>query len=142
MATIDAHPRAGQIVAAARRYLGAPFRRQGRDGEGMDCAGLVVAAANGAGMAIAAPDWLPYRGAGSAEVETLFRACGCIPLDVAKARRGDVLLQWAAARQPHLALRTEKGVIEAHAGIGRVVERNLDAGERWDCAWRFPEKGW
>lgn len=34
-----------QIVDAAREYLGAPFRHQGRNKNGIDCAGLLVAVA-------------------------------------------------------------------------------------------------
>jgi murein DD-endopeptidase / murein LD-carboxypeptidase len=37
-------------------------------------------------------------------------------------RPGDVMLLQAGEEQPHLAVRTDRGFIHAHAGIRRVVE--------------------
>lgn len=139
MASCEGHARAGLIVAAARALVGVRFRRQGRGPDGLDCVGLVVAAARGAGIGVSVPDWLPYRGLGAAEVEALFRTGGCAEIGVAAARAGDVMLRWAAVRQPHLAVRTERGIVEAHGGVGRTVERHLDATEEWQAAWRLPE---
>ena len=40
------------IVAAARTWLGVPWRHQGRTRQGVDCAGLVVLVGRGLGPAI------------------------------------------------------------------------------------------
>ena len=140
MANCDGHPRADLIVAGARGWVGTRFRRQGRGSEGLDCVGLVAAAAAGAGIRLCVPGWLPYRGLRPDEVTSLFCTAGCVEIDEGAAA-GDILLRWAAARQPHLAIRTPGGLIEAHAGMGRIVERHLDAAEAWHSVWRLPEGG-
>ena len=38
------------LFAAARRYLGTPFRHQGRTAEGLDCFGLVLVACRDSGI--------------------------------------------------------------------------------------------
>lgn len=131
--------RAGRAIAeAARTFVGVRFRRQGRDMRGLDCVGLVVAAAEKAGIAILVPQELPYRGLCVEATVALFRSAACQPVACGRAVEGDVLLRWAAERQPHVAVRSSFGVIEAHAGIGRVIERNLDGDEIWHAVWRLP----
>ena len=48
-----------QFIAAARTYIGTPWRHQGRDRHGLDCVGLIVAAA--AEIGIVANDIPNYR---------------------------------------------------------------------------------
>jgi cell wall-associated NlpC family hydrolase len=38
------------IIAAARSWLGVPWRHQGRTRQGVDCAGLVVLVGRGLGL--------------------------------------------------------------------------------------------
>ncbi len=62
--------------------------------------------------------------------------CGFVAFEVALAECGDLLLTFPATRQAHLAVRTEKGFVEANAGLRRVVERPWQSGEGWHSAWR------
>lgn len=135
----DGHARASEIVKAARRYLGVRFRMQGRTVEGLDCVGLIAAAARDVGVFTPLPAWLPYRGLKPEAVDTLILAAGCRVVALQARRPGDMLLRWPAARQVHLALCTEWGVIEANASIRKVVERGVAPDEVWHAAWRLPE---
>lgn len=115
--------------------VGAPFRPQGRDGGGLDCLGVVLAAARGGGVERRLPAFA-LRGTRLDEGEAWLRHCGCVPVPVALP--GDILLQCPAAAQLHLAVKTPVGLVEAHAGLGRVVERPIGPAERWASCWRLP----
>lgn len=114
---------ASDVVAAARGYLGVPFRHQGRSRAGVDCAGLVIR--------LAADLQLPIQD---------YRAYGRLP-------RSDTLLrvmreqciEWRGIRQPglialmrferepqHLAVIAEGTIIHALSTSRRVVEHRLD----------------
>lgn len=43
-------PSTAQIIAAARKYAGVPFHHQGRDRNGLDCIGLIVATLRDVGI--------------------------------------------------------------------------------------------
>ena len=43
------------IIAEARKWLGAPYRHQGRGRRGIDCVGLLVEVAKGVGHPVVAP---------------------------------------------------------------------------------------
>jgi hypothetical protein len=137
MGRAEPHPGADRVVAAARRLVGTPFRPQGRDEGGLDCLGVALAAARGAGIERRLPAFA-LRGTGLGEGEAWLRRCGCRAVPLAEAMAGDILLQVPAAVQLHLAVRTENGLIEAHAGLGRVVERPIGPTERWMSCWRLP----
>lgn len=76
-----------QVVAEARKYLGTPWRHQGRSAEGIDCAGLIIRVANDLGIfSFDTLDYLPQ-----ATDESMMRLCsehlekgsmepGCIPV--------------------------------------------------------------
>ncbi len=138
MARSDGHPSAALVVEGARALLGRPFRPQGRSAEGQDCLGLVIAAARAGGIRVAEHRNLPLRGLATEEACALLARAGCRELTVPEARPGDILLQVPAARQIHLAIVTMLGIVEAHGGLRRVVERPLAAGEQWHSAWRLP----
>lgn len=132
-----AHPRAAAIVAAARACVGARFRPQGRSvATGLDCVGVVLCAARGAGIAAVAP---PYALGGDHEVTLgrMLAGAGCTP--VAAPAGGDVLEIAPAPRRRHLAVLTSAGTVHAHAGLGRVVEGPVDPAWRVLAAWRLPE---
>lgn len=79
---------------------------------------------------------MPLRGLTIADAERHFEATGCGRIDMAE--RGDLLIQAPASLQLHLAVKVADGIVEAHAGLRRVVWRPLHAGERWHSAWRLP----
>ena len=104
-------------AARARALVGTRFRPQGRDCNGLDCIGVVLAT-------FAIPvDTVPrdysLRGRPKTElVAGLSRAFR----KVRQLKPGDVMLMAAADDQLHLGVRTTDGFIHAHAGIRRVVE--------------------
>ncbi len=138
MQEADGHPAAARLEEIARSLVGIRFRPQGRDLHGCDCLGLAVQVAQGAGLIVNVPH-MPLRGSKIEEAQDLLRRSGCTQVEV--ARPGDLLLQGPATLQLHLAIRVEGGLVEAHAGLRRVVLRPLDIFEQWLSAWRFPMLG-
>lgn len=150
--------RGQNIVDAARRFLGAPFLHQGRTPNGIDCIGLLVVAARGAGIAIEdVTDYGPCPNArrfvarlasqldrigGQADALTLDPDPA--PLDIAKL--GDVLALTSedssrdCKRIPHhVAIKTDVGMIHTCLSSGRAVEHSMDdrTRARVHSAWRF-----
>lgn len=124
-------------VQAARAAIGTRFRPQGRTpGLALDCVGLALVAGRAAGVV---PDALPaysLNGEHGNRLEQTLLALGCKP--VAQALPGDLLIVAPTPRQRHLAVVTDVGVVQAHAGLGRVVEGPLDRAWVILGAWRFP----
>lgn len=106
-------------AARARALVGMRFRPQGRGPEGFDCVGVILATfgipAGGArsDYALSGEHVRELR----EELARQFRKVSKSAL-----RRGDIMLLQAGADQPHLAVRTDRGFVHAHAGIRRVVE--------------------
>jgi cell wall-associated NlpC family hydrolase len=132
------------LVAEARRWLGTPFRHQGRVlGEGVDCVGLILEPARALGLTA----YRPGAYARHPDAGTLRRELARHLPAVAKAamRPGDVLVLAAPLSPCHLALVTDlggrPGMIHASGPIGRVVEHRIDA--TWDArvrgVFRFPQ---
>jgi cell wall-associated NlpC family hydrolase len=131
------------LVAEARRWLGTPFRHQGRiRGEGVDCIGLVLEPARALGLTdyrTGAYSRLPDAGAMREEL-----ARHLITVARADVRPGDILLLAAPLSPCHLALVGELAdtltMIHASGPIGRVVEHGIDPA--WDGrirgVYRFP----
>jgi cell wall-associated NlpC family hydrolase len=77
-----------EFIAAARAYVGTPWRHQGRSKTGMDCIGLVLAAARDTGLVL--PDPAPYlREPADAR---LVREAGKLAPRVSPAQPGDVVV--------------------------------------------------
>ncbi len=130
-------PRWPDIVAAARACVGTRFRPQGRTpGLGLDCVGVVLVAAHAAGVGLPALPAYALGGDHADELESVLLATGCQP--VAVATPGDILVIAAAPRHRHLAVVTPAGVVQAHAGLGRVVEGPIDSSWAVLAAWRLP----
>lgn len=145
--------RRAAIVAAAKGWLGTPYRHQAsRKGAGADCLGLVrgvwreVIGPEPETPPAYTPDWSePAR-----EERLIAGAMRWMrPVPVAGARRGDVLVFRMRARGPakHLGILTEDGgpdrearMIHAYSGRG-VVASSL--GPSWRrrvaAAFSFPE---
>lgn len=131
---------ADAIVARARACLGTRFRLQGRvPGLGLDCLGLVLAALAAAGRVFECPRDYALRGEGLvARAEAGLAAAGGARMG-GVARHGDVLLFEPARGAAHLAIMSEGGVIQAHLGVGRVVEGPADPAWAVCSVWRFGE---
>jgi hypothetical protein len=106
-------------AARACALVGTRFRPQGRGEEGMDCAGLVVATYGISASAVRRD----YRLRGDHEAELRVELVRFFQtIADRQIAAGDLLLLQVTAEQLHLAVRTERGFVHAHAGIGRVVE--------------------
>ena len=116
------------IVDKAREYLGTPFHHQGRlKGVGIDCAGLCACVGRELGFPI--KDHTIY--ARLPDPMALLRTvrANCRQIVSGAAEPGDLLVFWIKHpdRPQHLAIKTAKGMIHTHAGVGRVVETSIDA---------------
>jgi hypothetical protein len=63
---------------------------------------------------------------------------GLRQVSLRNAGAGDILMQAPATLLLHLAVRVSGGLVEAHAGLRRVVVRPIAGDENWDSAWRLP----
>lgn len=146
----DASPEAARLVDAARVYLGAPWRHLGRSGRrGVDCIGLVLAAAADAGLpASYAAEPPPYaKGHRGPEFLAALRdRCLRIPLDAAAP--GDVLAFADGQFAAHVGIRSERHgvahVIHAHARRRVVIEEPLahELERSLRAAFRVPAAAW
>jgi len=125
------------VVAAARTWLGVPWRHQGGTRRGVDCAGLVVLVGRDLGLAdydtTAYGRWPEGHG-----FVTSFRAAvDGMPLP--QAGPGDVLVFADAAYPCHCSFLTEKlgqpHLLHAHALRRKVIEEPY-AGE-WPAKVKF-----
>lgn len=113
--------RRARAIAAARAGLGTRFRPQGRQvGLGLDCVGVALLAAAGAGVRLGP---VPPYALGSNNEHLLAETLRALGLRrVRRAKPGDVVEYALGPGHRHLALLTDRGILHAHAGLGRVVE--------------------
>lgn len=129
-----------EIIAAARACIGTPFHHQGRrPGVGLDCVGLVVAAATACG--IQHEDCTDYsrRPDGVTLVREISKSMK--EIDVPAAGLGDVLVFWIRRpdRPQHLGICTDYGMIHTYQEVDAVSEHRLTEAwrKRIHSAWRF-----
>ncbi|WP_339702968.1 peptidoglycan endopeptidase [uncultured Sphingosinicella sp.] len=132
------HSRHADIVHAARACVGTRCRVQGRvPGLALDCVGVAIAAAKGAGLSFAAPHDYCLAADNRDRLGAGLAAAGCALL-AGKPRAGDLALIAVTPAQRHLAVCCGDTFVHAHFGLGRVVEAPLPP--EWACTgWRFPE---
>ena len=125
-------------VAAARSYLGTPWRHGGSDRNGMDCAGLVLAVAADLGLRRPRLVYSPLPAL------DLFSLLPEFCERVTEPEVGGIVRLTVAGRPQHLAIVADHphgglSLIHAYMPLLRVVEHRLDA--RWQrrivSAWRF-----
>lgn len=108
-----------QHAQRARALVGTRFRPHGRSDDALDCVGVILTTF-GIDPMLVRRDYR-LRGEDPFELDAAllnhFRR-----LPARQLAPGDVMLMTVADRQLHLAVRTERGFVHAHAGIGRVVE--------------------
>ena len=113
------------LIDAARRYIGTPWRHMGDSRSGMDCAGLLVAAARDCGIVAPLPVHSPLP-ALSLFDDLLPRYCDRI----AEPQAGAVLRLSVAGRPQHLAIVGQhpmQGLSIIHADMRNgVCEHRLD----------------
>ena len=126
------HSRAEQLINGARACLGARFRPLGRGPDAYDCLGVVLAAAAAASVPLDVPcgydlRWVEPSG-------TLAALMGNKFAKTEAPAPGDLLWHSAGGRQ-HFQIWIGAGVIEADAGLRRVVQRPAATPNN---GWRFP----
>ncbi|MEM7568153.1 MAG: NlpC/P60 family protein [Pseudomonadota bacterium] len=124
---IPALPNADTMIAAARSCLGTRFRHQGRTpGRGLDCLGLIVVAAQAAGITMA--DQRAYsRQPNQADFQQYVAANAmALRTQVAPGRIG--VFDFGAGPQ-HVGLFTGAGLIHAYAPARKVIEHG------WRAPW-------
>lgn len=119
---------ADAFVAAARGYVGVPWRHLGRSPTGVDCIGLVLLGAHEAGMDL--PDPAPY--AREPQGTRLLEGILAHATRVAEAAPGDVLLFRMGLYGGHVGIASMHpawGVpacLHAYAPRRQVVEQPMD----------------
>lgn len=78
-----------QVVKAARRYLGTPFKLHGRDKNGLDCLGLIIAVARDFGLTVDYSDY-DLSGMSFKTAERLLLDHGCGQIDPKRVQPGDI----------------------------------------------------
>lgn len=113
------------IVESARKYLGVPFRHQGRNILGLDCAGLVVIALLDIGVQVKdvyGYSVNPHKG----RLETAILENPAISeIAITDAIEGDILLIKFHTEPQHVAIKTDIGIIHSTSLIGKVVEHRM-----------------
>lgn len=129
-----------ELIQAARSYVGVPFRHRGRDRNGIDCGGLIIAALRDLGYD--PPDMTIYgREPGKDGLKDyLDHAIGrgarvgmryAMPGDVALiAFTADVPQHVAIVARHPTAKNGSLSLIHAYGEVGKVVEHG------YDLAWR------
>jgi murein DD-endopeptidase / murein LD-carboxypeptidase len=124
-------------IAAARTGIGTRFRPQGRlPGVGLDCVGVALLAAAGAGLQLGPVPAYALCGDHAHMLAHTMRALGL--RRVRRPQPGDLVEYAFGPGHRHLALITDRGILHAHAGLGRVVE--APAPDDWAvvACWAFP----
>jgi cell wall-associated NlpC family hydrolase len=126
---------ASLIVEAARGFLGARFRHQGRSPAGLDCAGLVILVGRSVGALPGDLDVTAYarRPDGRSLVDHCRRHLD--ELHLGELSMGDVAVFKIETDPQHLAIVGDYpggllSMIHAYAPSHRVVENRLDEGWR------------
>lgn len=118
----------GAMVAEkAKEYVGVPFRHYGRDKNGVDCVGLVLAVAKDLGVSSYVPK--PYSRLVDPE-ELLGQLEGvCNEVPVNRVNPGDIFLTKVRGVAQHLMIYTGSTVIHSFEPTGYVVE--VSYGSYW-----------
>lgn len=128
-----------RALAAARAGVGTRFRAQGRSvGLGLDCVGVALLAAAGAGVPLGPVPAYALGGLHDALLAQTLVALGCRRVRRRAARPGDLAEYALAPGHRHLAVISEVGIIHAHAGLGRVVEGPVPDGWQQVAVWSLP----
>ena len=112
------------IIAAARRAVGTPFRHQGRaPGVALDCAGLALHVAGAVGVAAIDKEGYPRQPFGGVLEATLNEQPGLV--QVFAMLPGDILLMRFKAGPQHLGIVTGTTLIHAYAPSRIVCEHDF-----------------
>ncbi len=134
-------PNRAAVVAAAREWIGTPWRHQGRNERGIDCAGLVVKIAHKFGFSeFDATDY--QRNTRGHDFMKYFRD-NMDEIPVLAVDEGDVILFRDSMFPCHSAIvsraHRELHIIHAYARRKRVLEEplNQEWRSKWIAAFRY-----
>lgn len=139
MEPFEGHPRSTEIVAAVRMLVGARFRPQGRGAYGVDCVGVIVEAARAVQAKLRVRSDYQIGRVDFSDVVQRLEDSACRRIPVFAVSDGDLLLSRPDWAQAHFAVKVPGGLVEAHLGLRRVVERPIGPDEEFHSAWRLPE---
>lgn len=118
-----------QVVAAARRYLGARWQHQARGDDVFDCVGLLVRVARDLGLG----DVPPMSYAEHPDGRTLLRLAAQYmrPIALRDFAAGDVVVLRFGPAPQHFGIVGDYfaggfSLVHAYRGVDRVVEHRLD----------------
>jgi cell wall-associated NlpC family hydrolase len=125
------------VIAEARRWVGVPFRHQGRSERGIDCVGLPIVVCQSLGLLDQRSDVANYDRLPSGELVDRLRAhCRPIPAAVPGSL---IVIAWTKIAA-HVAICTGETMIHAYESVGRVVEHGYRG--RWirltHSTWALP----
>lgn len=113
------------LIATARSAIGTPFKHQGRNLDGLDCAGLLNWSVRQHGIKPADLDAYSRHALGGKLVEML----ECQPF-LRRVWRppqaGDVLVMRFEKEPQHVALCAGETIIHSYETVGKVCEHRLD----------------
>lgn len=133
---VDGKVTRAQIVEAARKYGGVPFRHQGRSKHSMDCAGLLVCV----GWDLGVESWDPEKHTGYDRIpdghtvnEIMSAIMDKLPINGGTLVPGHVVqiayLDGNKQKVTHMGILTDLdglGLIHAYFPAGKVVEHRMD----------------
>lgn len=127
-----------ELIAAARGWVGVPFRHQGRDRRGVDCVGLIIAVGAELGLPVGA---VSVRAYGRVPLDGLLERAVAEHCEPAPGPAPGVVLLMRFVRSPqHVALCTGDTLVHSYEGVGKVVEHGFRG--KWErrvvSAWRVP----
>jgi cell wall-associated NlpC family hydrolase len=125
------------VIAEARRWVGVPFRHQGRSQRGIDCVGLPIVVCQSLGLLDQRFDVATYGRLPSGELVDRLRAhCRPIPAAVPGSL---IVIAWTKIAA-HVAICTGETMIHAYESVGCVVEHGYRG--RWirltHSTWALP----
>lgn len=126
------------VIAEARRWLGTPYRHQGRGPDAFDCVGFIIRIATDLALFDGNAPRNYSRLPQNLLLDEVARHCREVPENGPGLM---VLIQWAGTKQPaHAAISTGENLIHCYRTSGKVVEHGFRA--PWDklahSFWRLP----